>query len=117
VISSPPRIRQEDEVHDERERAGPATVIKGARDGVCTVKQAAKKPGMSARWVKHPKNAVREQGGHSRKRREASGKQYERSGTKKTAVPGLKKLTANPTNENENDMQRFVRFVTVHNSG
>ena len=38
------------------------TVIKGAIDGVYTVKQAARKLGMSTRWVKHLKKAVREQG-------------------------------------------------------
>ncbi|MDR3356466.1 MAG: ISNCY family transposase [Spirochaetaceae bacterium] len=38
------------------------TVIKGAIDGAYTVKQAAKKLGMSTRWVKHLKKAVREQG-------------------------------------------------------
>lgn len=38
------------------------TVIKGAIDGVYTVKQAARKLGMSTRWVKHLKRAVREQG-------------------------------------------------------
>jgi transposase len=38
------------------------TVIKGAIDGVYTVKQAARKLGMSMRWVKHLKQAVREQG-------------------------------------------------------
>jgi transposase len=38
------------------------TVIKGAIDGVYTVKQAARKLGMSARWVKHLKKTVREQG-------------------------------------------------------
>jgi transposase len=38
------------------------TVIKGAIDGAYTVKQAARKLGMSGRWVKHLKKAVREQG-------------------------------------------------------
>jgi transposase len=39
------------------------TVIKGAIDGAYTIKQAARKLGMSSRWVKHLKKAVREQGG------------------------------------------------------
>jgi transposase len=38
------------------------TVIKGAIYGVYTAKQAARKLGMSVRWVKHLKKAVREQG-------------------------------------------------------
>jgi transposase len=38
------------------------TVIKGAIDGVYTAKQAARKLGMSVRWVKRLKKAVREQG-------------------------------------------------------
>jgi hypothetical protein len=38
------------------------TVIKGAIDGVYTVKQAARKPGVSAWRVKALKKAVREQG-------------------------------------------------------
>ena len=37
-------------------------VIKGAIDGAYTVKQAARKLGMSTRWLKHLKKAVREQG-------------------------------------------------------
>jgi transposase len=37
-------------------------VIKGAIDGAYTVKQAARKLGMSGRWVKRLKKAVREQG-------------------------------------------------------
>jgi transposase len=36
------------------------TVIKGAIDGAYTVKQAAKRLGVSTRWVKHLKKAVRE---------------------------------------------------------
>jgi transposase len=38
------------------------TVIKGAIDGAFTVKQAARKLGISVRWVKRLKKAVREQG-------------------------------------------------------
>jgi transposase len=38
------------------------TVIKGTIDGVYTAKQAARKLGISTRWVKHLKQAVREQG-------------------------------------------------------
>jgi transposase len=38
------------------------TVINGTLDGAYTVKQAAKKFGMSTRCVKHLKKAVREQG-------------------------------------------------------
>jgi transposase len=37
-------------------------VIKGAIDGAYTVKQAARKLGVSTRWVKHLKKTVREQG-------------------------------------------------------
>jgi transposase len=38
-------------------------VIKGAIEGACTVKQAARKLGVSTRRVKHLKKTVREQGG------------------------------------------------------
>ncbi|MFP3090299.1 helix-turn-helix domain-containing protein, partial [Treponema sp. TIM-1] len=38
------------------------TVIKGAIDGAYTVTQVARKLGMSTRWVKSLKKAVREQG-------------------------------------------------------
>ncbi|MDR2743009.1 MAG: helix-turn-helix domain-containing protein, partial [Treponema sp.] len=37
-------------------------VIKGALDGAYTAKQAARKLGISVRWAKHLKKAVREQG-------------------------------------------------------
>ena len=37
-------------------------VIKGALDGACTVKQAARKPGIGTRRVKSLKRAVREEG-------------------------------------------------------
>ncbi|MDR2079937.1 MAG: ISNCY family transposase [Treponema sp.] len=39
------------------------TVIKGAIDGACTVKQVARKLGVSTRWVKSLKQAARERGG------------------------------------------------------
>jgi hypothetical protein len=38
------------------------TVIKGAIDGAYTAQQAARKLGISTRWVKHLKKSVREQG-------------------------------------------------------
>ncbi|MDR2393575.1 MAG: hypothetical protein LBD93_05425 [Treponema sp.] len=38
------------------------TVIKGAIDGVYTVRQATRKLGISTRWAKSLKKAVREQG-------------------------------------------------------